>query len=169
MMKKFLLASALSCAAVIPARADVYYTIDYTAKNGTTDVSSGALIVTAAAAPDPTTGAYTVTGISGTETYNGVVQNVTGLSSYASSDQLFFAAAPYVDLSGVSFTAGGTDYNLYNYNGSDWELSSAVDSIGYPQNGSEFTSLTVAVPEPASMALLGAGLFGLGLIRRRRA
>jgi hypothetical protein len=36
-------------------------------------------------------------------------------------------------------------------------------------NGAAISVSTSSVPEPASMAILGAGLFGLGAVRRRRA
>ena len=76
---------------------------------------------------------------------------------------IFSAAAPAVDLLPTvasaptsSFTntvslAAGT-YNLYY-----------IEANGLP------ATLNVAVSEPASLALLGAGLFGIGMIRRRQA
>lgn len=127
-----------------------------------------------------TTSGSHVTAVSGWVTDSEVAAGtfaITGLSSYASSDNTLIAGSPYVTLGGLSFSTvvGGGDYNLANLDGYDglsgFTLLSKVlnPGGGVSPVGMTAVSLTVtAVPEPASVVLLLAGLGMVGVTASRR-
>jgi hypothetical protein len=137
---------------------------EFSYTDGVGDSGSGTFITSSVG---PT---YRVTGITGTADGN----MITGLSSYAGSDQILYPivypTSAGVDLAGISFsTLGGPDFNLYAYQGGTWLLNSTVDWIGYPQNGNPLTSFSVStVPEVSTWVMMLAGFAGLGFVGYRR-
>jgi hypothetical protein len=118
---------------------------------------------------------YTVTAATGTVDGS----TITGLSGYGDADNQLFEPSPYVDRSGISFVAGGLDYNIFtNYvsqSGAVYGLcvSSVEPSCtGGEANNAPVATLTLsptsAAPEPSIWLMMSAGIGGIGLMMRQR-
>jgi hypothetical protein len=137
------------------------YEIDYTGLNDPT--INGDLIITTMGGPPGLPS--TVISIRGERNGN----LVTFLSPYAASDQWLYPSGMLFDFGGLSFsTASHGDFNMFSYYGGYYEVSSAVDRVGYASSGMPIRVIIKAIPEPATLALLGAGCGALALARRHR-
>lgn len=103
-----------------------------------------------------------------TGTFDGSSMTLLAPRSFFGNDNLFTETSPYFDFDGLSFAAGGSDYNIYSEGGNLVGCDPNLD-CGLPASYS-FRTVQSGVPEPSTwaMLLLGFGAIGFSLRRVRR-
>jgi len=158
MLKTFIGAAVLALASVA-AHADTVWNFTYSGDG----VSASGSFTTVGDGSTPSA----VTSISGTysdaQVANGTIDGVVALGTDGGFyyDNLF-GGSPLFSNSGLLFDVdGGIHVNLYTV-GNDYR------SVKWLDGGVVDTAVTLAVPEPGSVAMLLAGLGALGFASRRR-
>jgi hypothetical protein len=168
------------------AHADLTWDFSYTVTSHSDSSSASGQLTTTST---PTGGPYTVTGISGTFTYDNVSESITGLipsNGFLGNDNQISPTAPFLDSSGISFavpsfTDNGVQISdveiLFRPNLSLYETNIGSSASFYSFLGGvvgEFhlapaTAASVPEPSTAIVAAFGAvALLAYGWSRHRR-
>jgi hypothetical protein len=145
--------------------------------SGPSDSGSGAF----ATSTTGTAGQYLITGITGTVDSAAITAldpAGTFPTVFGGGDNLLFNPGvidfgsvnpSFLDISGVSFFAGGQDFNLYYgvFQGNDPEAYDLLIATPASANGAGDVNPS-ATPEPDSLVLMATGVLGLAGTMRRR-
>ena len=166
-MKKLLLAVAVAAAVLVPAVANAsVYHFGFETTDGVFTVSG---VATTANTLD-SAGGYDVLALTGTLSGPGggsisLIANPAqptafNNGSWIYDNVLFPQAAPFVDNSGLLFSAGGSAFNWYSV-GSQTYLSSNAWAGTY-NPGELLGSVALNTPEPSTWVMMLVGFAGLG-------
>jgi hypothetical protein len=113
---------------------------------------------------------FLITGVTGTETYLGAPDTITGTSDYAGADNLLvFPANPnFVDFAGISFSTTGDQFGI-GWTGSAYGIAQfSTNPAGSCCGVTPIEFTVTAVPEPSTWAMLVLGFAGIGFVAYRR-
>ena len=109
---------------------------------------------------------YLVTALSGTQGTDPMTLLPVG--GYGGNDNDVFSTAPFLDVAGVSFLVGTTDYNLYYNSGTYMECNNVDNGICEAGTGIPVKFALTPTPESGTLVLFGSGLLVLAGILRRK-
>ncbi len=162
----------------VPAMADTEYTFSFATSGGLT-AGSGIFDISSLGVIDGVSGTLTASDLGNTGS-----MTILAPGAFASNDNVWTGSPTYISENGVSFVAGGTDYNVYYFasgadpNGNPYEPTSCTllglcitaNTYGQPSEQIASGDFTLsAVPDSgSSLMLLGFGLLGMAGFAHRK-